>query len=123
MPLAINPYQLIKTYDASNFFNEFSYFNYPDPTNGAQPWILTELSRHSPSIGDVNYVDRNTAIATDLTYINDAGHIVLKVDDKSYLLEGQKRNSVRLGSVDSFGFGTIWVLDAYHTPYGCRYVV
>ena len=81
------------------------------------------FSRYSPSIGDVNYVDRNTAIASGLSYINDAGHIVLKVDDNSFIPDGQKRDSVRISSMDSFGFGTLWVLDAYHTPYGCRYVV
>ena len=81
------------------------------------------FSRYSPSIGDVNYVDRNTAIASNLSYINDAGNVVLKVDDSSFVHDGQKRDSVRINSMDSFGFGTLWVLDAYHTPYGCRYVV
>ena len=81
------------------------------------------FSRYSRSIGDVDFVDRDTAIASNLSYINDAGHIVLKVDDNSSVSDGQKRKSVRMGSIDSFGFGTLWVLDAYHMPYGCRYVV
>jgi len=45
------------------------------------------------------------------------------VDDPSYIFPGDNRESVRLSSMDSFGLGTLWVLDAYHMPYGCRYVV
>ena len=45
------------------------------------------------------------------------------MDDSSFVPDGQKRDSVRISSEDSFGFGTLWMLDALHTPYGCRYVV
>lgn len=31
-----------------------------------------------------------------------------------------KRNSVRIASVDSFGVGSLWVADMYHVPYGVR---
>ena len=43
MSLGINPYHLIKIYNASNFLTEFAYFNQPDPTNGLRPCILTEF--------------------------------------------------------------------------------
>ncbi len=36
-------YNLIKTYNSSNFFTEFAYFNQADPTNGAKAWILIEF--------------------------------------------------------------------------------
>ena len=45
MPATVNAYNLIKTYNASNFLTEFSYYNYPDPTNGPRPCILTEFFR------------------------------------------------------------------------------
>ena len=77
--------------------------------------------RRLPSVGDVNYVDRDTAMASGLSLINGVGNVVLKVDQSSVPV-GKKRDSVRISSMDSFGFGTLWVLDAYHTPYGCRYV-
>ena len=51
------------------------------------------------------------------------GNVILKVDEKSVVPDGQKRDSVRISSQDSFGFGTLWMLDALHTPYGCRYVI
>ena len=47
---------------------------------------------------------------------------MLKVDVNSFVSDGQQRDSVRVSSVDHFGLGTLWVLDAYHLPYGCRYV-
>ena len=50
------------------------------------------------------------------------GNVVLKVDDNSFVPGGQKRDSVRVSSMDGYGLGTLWVLDAYHAPYGCRYV-
>jgi len=86
-------------------------------------WTSPEISRHSPSIGDVHFVDHDTAISSRLSYVNDAGNVVLKVDDSSVVPIGQQRDSVRISSTDSFGLGTLWVLDAYHVPYGCRYVV
>ena len=44
------------------------------------------------------------------------------MDDTSFVSDGQQRDSVRVSSVDNFGLGTLWVMDAYHVPYGCRYV-
>lgn len=38
---------------------------------------------------------------------------------KVRLNDGEKRNSVRITSQDSFEAGTMWVLDAVHIPYGC----
>lgn len=34
-----------------------------------------------------------------------------------------KRNSVRIASVDSFGVGSLWVADMYHVPYGVRTLI
>ena len=34
MSLAVNPYHLVKTYNASNFLSEFAYYNQADLTGG-----------------------------------------------------------------------------------------
>jgi hypothetical protein len=34
MSFPLTPYQLVKTYDASNFLSEIVYFNEPDPAHG-----------------------------------------------------------------------------------------
>ena len=40
MSSEITPYHLVKTYNASNFFNEFSYYSPRDnPKGGAKPWL------------------------------------------------------------------------------------
>ena len=38
--MLINPYHLVKTYNASNFFDKFSYFTgAPNPKNSVKPQL------------------------------------------------------------------------------------
>jgi hypothetical protein len=46
----------------------------------------------------------------------------MKVDNTTTVPYNEKRNSIRLTSKTTFGVGSVWVLDALHTPYGCSSV-
>ena len=72
MPSEITPYHLVKTYNASNFFNGFFYYTENDPKGGAKPWLDRPISRHSPPIGAA-LVDHGTVDILNLSYVNDAG--------------------------------------------------
>lgn len=47
-------------------------------------------------LGNVTYVDRQTATSSRLTYINDAGNAIVKVDNSTFIQNGPLvfRNSV-----------------------------
>jgi hypothetical protein len=64
-------------------------------------------------------VDRDGAYSNHLAYINAANHAILKVDNNSTVKAGERRNSVRLTSVDSYAVGSLWIIDLVHLPYGC----
>lgn len=42
------------------------------------------------------------------------------VTQQSTVPYNEKRNTVRLQSVDSYSIGSLWVMDAIHVPYGVR---
>ncbi|KAL2213581.1 tat pathway signal sequence [Sarocladium strictum] len=89
-------YTLTNTYDASNFFDSFGFFNGQDPTNG-----FTE------------YVDGPTANANNLAGTVD-GAIFMGVD-KTTVNPPNGRQSVRLESHDTFTKG-LFIMDASHMP-------
>ncbi|CED84003.1 Concanavalin A-like lectin/glucanase, subgroup [Phaffia rhodozyma] len=97
-------YTLAKTYSGSTFFDDWSYYgNYDNLT-----------------LGDVTWVNRTVADANpELTYVNDAGNAIIKVDNTSTVAYNYKRDSVRITSLDYISVGSVWVLDATHVPYGC----
>ena len=53
--------------------------------------------------------------------MNPAGNAIIKVDNTTFVPYNQKRNAVMITSNDQYDFGTLWVFDALHLPYGCRY--
>ncbi|KAI9066573.1 hypothetical protein FKP32DRAFT_355906 [Trametes sanguinea] len=100
---ALAAYNLIKEYSGTDFFQGWDYYgNFDNLTNG-----------------DVTWVDQNTATSSKLTYVNDAGHAIVKVDDTSFVPFNQKRNSVRVSTQDYFPVGSVVVFDATHVPFGC----
>lgn len=103
-PVAATTYSMVKEYYGSSFFNEWTFYNnYDNLTNG-----------------DVNYVSAQNATAYKLAYVDTAtNHAIIKVDNTSTVVYDNKRNSIRIASVDSFGVGSLWVADMYHVPYGC----
>ncbi|KAL8279304.1 hypothetical protein RQP46_008341 [Phenoliferia psychrophenolica] len=94
-------YSLTQNFSGSTFFDKWNYYgHYDNLTNG-----------------DAIFV--NKSAAADLTYINSAGNAIIKVDNTSVVPYNEKRNTVRLQSQDSYGIGSLWVMDAVHVPYGC----
>ncbi|KAF2270639.1 tat pathway signal sequence, partial [Lojkania enalia] len=94
-------YSLIRDYNASNFFDEFTFFTGQDPTGGF-----------------VTYVPFDNASATGLIH-NSTGIVYLGVDHSNvYSAGGPGRPSVRLESRLTFTEG-LFVLDLSHLPVGC----
>ncbi|KAI0307829.1 concanavalin A-like lectin/glucanase domain-containing protein [Multifurca ochricompacta] len=89
------------TYDQSNFFDSFSFFTGDDPTHGT-----------------VNYVDKATAFAHNLSYISWDGKVMMKGDDTNTLQTGQYRESVRVSSNTLYNTG-LFILDINRAPWGC----
>lgn len=69
--------------------------------------------------GDVWWLNQSQAQSQQLAYINEKNQVVMKVDNSSYVPLNQKRNSVRIESVDWYGVGTLWIVDIAHVPFGC----
>ncbi|CRK41950.1 hypothetical protein BN1723_018925, partial [Verticillium longisporum] len=87
-------YVLHDNYDRTNFFNEFGFFDAPDPTKGFQ-----------------RYVNASEANAQSLAgFANDG--VFLGVD---YTTPGDNRRSVRLTSNKAFD-GGVFIADIAHMP-------
>lgn len=43
----------------------------------------------------------------------------MKVDNMHNVVNGQKRNSVRITSQDIYDVGSLWIIDLKHIPFGC----
>ncbi|KAF8651149.1 hypothetical protein AX16_004851 [Volvariella volvacea WC 439] len=94
-----------REYAGSSFFDGWDYYGFYDNTT----W------------GNVTYVDRANATEHRLTYVNDAGNAIIRVDNESFVEDGPLvyRNSVRLTTHEAYGVGSLWVIDLLHLPYGC----
>lgn len=68
-----------------------------------------------PTHGAVNYVDAGTAFSQGLAYVRPDGVAVMKVDNTTFLQEGEKRNSVRIHTKNKYGFG-LFVADILQMP-------
>ncbi|ETW74900.1 glycoside hydrolase family 16 protein [Heterobasidion irregulare TC 32-1] len=89
------------TFDSTNFFDHFSFYNESDPTHGT-----------------VDYVDRDTAIAHGLAYVTNDSQVIMKGDDTNWLASGQYRESVRVSSYAQYNTG-LFILDIDRAPWGC----
>ncbi|CCA69113.1 related to endo-1,3(4)-beta-glucanase [Serendipita indica DSM 11827] len=104
LPLTNAAYNLAREYKGQNFFSAWDYYGkYDNLTNGDVIWVNQSVAVSNPQ----------------LTYINSAGNAIIKVDDTTTVPYNEKRNSVRLTSLDKFNLGTVMVFDALHVPYGC----
>ncbi|KAK4242357.1 glycoside hydrolase [Achaetomium macrosporum] len=94
---AASSYNIIDTFDASNFFNEFDFFTQADPTNGF-----------------VQYVDATTADREGLAGFSQGG-VYLGVDYTNTTTTG--RQSVRVTSKTFYTKG-LFIADIAHMPAG-----
>ncbi|PPQ92756.1 hypothetical protein CVT25_003865 [Psilocybe cyanescens] len=102
-------YLPLREHAGATFFDGWAYYGNVDNTT----W------------GNVTYLDQPTATTKGLTFVNEAGNAVVKVDNSTTLdaptMQGQvvNRDSIRLTSIDSYGIGSLIIIDALHIPYGC----
>ncbi|TBU31022.1 concanavalin A-like lectin/glucanase domain-containing protein [Dichomitus squalens] len=102
-PGALATYTLVREYSGSSFFTGWDFYgNYDNLTNG-----------------DVTWVTQANATQSKLSYVDDAGHAIIKVDNTTFVPYNYKRDSVRITSTDYFSVGSVFVFDANHLPYGC----
>ncbi|KAL1951964.1 hypothetical protein VTO73DRAFT_1113 [Trametes versicolor] len=88
-------------YQGSTFFDTFNFFTGEDPTHGT-----------------VNYTDRDTAFANNLSFVTSDGRVIMKGDDTTSLASGVNRNSVRISSQTQYNTG-LFILDLNRAPWGC----
>ena len=96
---AVLAFSLVEDWTANNFFNNFDFFNAPDPTHGT-----------------VEYVDR--AIAQQANLVSIGNNSVILSPDSTTVLNSGGRKSVRLQSKRKFR-GGLFIFDASHMPVGC----
>ncbi|OJT12932.1 hypothetical protein TRAPUB_10497 [Trametes pubescens] len=88
-------------YQGSTFFDTFDFFTGEDPTHGT-----------------VNYTDKDTAFANNLSFVTSDGRVIMKGDDTTSLQSGVNRNSVRISSQTQYNTG-LFILDLNRAPWGC----
>lgn len=96
-------FDVLRDYSGENFFDGWEFYGYIDNLT----W------------GNVTWVDQATAFQQQLAYINDAGNAILKVDNFTNVTVGQPRNSIRMTSNDLYDYGSVWIIDLVHLPFGC----
>ncbi|KAI0336817.1 hypothetical protein GY45DRAFT_1237765 [Cubamyces sp. BRFM 1775] len=97
-------YDLVRDYSGQNFFDGWDFYGYWDNLTLSQVW----------------WVNETRATAEHLAYVNDAGRAVLRVDNTTNLPPDMpNRDTIRLTTKDYYDFGSLWVFDATHMPYGC----
>jgi len=93
-------YSLKANYSGNYFFNQFSFWNAPDPTHGY-----------------VYYASQSEANAWGYTYVS--GGVVYIHSDHTSVSSGSGRGSVRLGSTATYNQNSLFVFDVIHMPFGC----
>lgn len=97
-------YTLTDSYDHTNFFNEFSFFSGPDPTNGLVSFQTASASNETALAGFTNHAGSNT--------------VYLGVDHTTKLSGGVGRASTRVSSNKAYTQG-LFIADVAHMPEGC----
>lgn len=74
-------------------------------------------------LGNVLYQTREQAQQLNLTFINNAGNAVIKVDNT---INGANnptfgRPSIKILSNDTLTAGSLWIMDAVHMPFGVSF--
>ncbi|KAH9974021.1 concanavalin A-like lectin/glucanase domain-containing protein [Lactifluus volemus] len=98
-----SPYNVVREYHGSSFFDQWEFYGDYD----------------NLTLGDVKWLDRNSATQQGLVYINEQAQAIIRVDNSSQVPFNDKRNSIRITSQDFYGIGSLWIIDLSHIPYGC----
>ncbi|PPQ73832.1 hypothetical protein CVT26_012147 [Gymnopilus dilepis] len=98
-------YNPVREHAGQTFFDRWAYYGNIDNTT----W------------GNVTFQDQANATARGLTFINSAGNAIVKVDNTTNIPPAPlvNRDSIRLTSLDSYGVGSLILIDVVHIPYGC----
>lgn len=96
-------FRLAEVVQGNDFFDSFIWETFDDPTHGR-----------------VNYVDKDTAKATNLSYASpDNSKFIMRADAYGIVAQGAKgRDSVRISSRTSHCQSLV-ILDVEHMPTGC----
>ncbi|CAK5271233.1 unnamed protein product [Mycena citricolor] len=96
-------YTLVDDFSGIEFFDEWDFYGGVD----------------NLTMGDVNWLTESDAFSQQLALVNQAGNVIIKVDNFTPVSPGQKRNSVRITTRKTYAMGTLWIVDAVHMPFGC----
>jgi hypothetical protein len=94
-----SPWNLVNSYQGSNFFDGWDFFTGADPTDG-----------------NVNYIDQNTATSNGLLEVNSQGNAVMRVETTPVV--SANRMSIRITTEAVFTGGLV-IMDSVHMPTGC----
>ena len=89
-------YTLAKEYSGKDFFQGWDWYGAPDLLlNGMfHLYVILVQGAHCDLPGDVNWVTEAQAAAEQLAYVNNAGNAIIKVDNTTYIVNQQKRDTV-----------------------------
>ncbi|KAF9528023.1 hypothetical protein CPB83DRAFT_894740 [Crepidotus variabilis] len=109
-----------REYAGNTFFDQWAYYGGIDNTTWGGLTIYKTRASADATVnlvsGNVTFVDKNTAAQKQLTFVNEAGHAIIRVDNQTTITP---TDQVRLASPQTFGVGTLILIDALHIPYGC----
>lgn len=90
------------------------------PQSSTDVLLLTTIIVDNLTGGSAIYVSAEVGASEKLTFVNEAGNAIIKVDNTTKLSDGKFRNTVRIQTNALHGMGSLWVADMLHVPYGCR---
>jgi len=98
-------WSIAQNYSGSTFFDNWVYQNGIDAN----------------TTGNVLYQTQTQAVQENLTYLNSAGHAIIKVDNTTSGVGDPTygRASIKILSQATVPMGSLTVLDAVHMPFGC----
>jgi len=97
--------KIVQNYTGSSFFDRWTYYSGVDAN----------------TTGNVFYQTKEVAQQQKLTFVNDAGNVIIKVDNTTSGVGNSTfgRNSVKILSDDTLTAGSLMIMDAVHLPFGC----